>query len=180
MRYVVLMRYGLWVWHVALTVDRSQDGDISCAEPLRQHAPAGMKWWLNGRYCLITDLGAELSAQRTPLASLKEPEVAYSIPGARLLDGGSPLYSSDVDVGATVQVSRHAVIEDPNRVALQLVLAPRGQAPYCRETVGDRRIDDGEPTMWILLAQSDDDPAARLVANRVLRWPPPLRIAVRP
>jgi hypothetical protein len=178
MRYVVLMRYGLWVWHVALTVRRSQDGDLSCAEPLRQQHPAGMTWRPDGLYCMTTDTGAELESERTPLADLKEPEVAYSIPGARLLDGSSPPYASDVDIGATVQVSAHAVLEEPHQVALQLLVVPRGQAPYHRETVGDRRIDDGEPTLWIVLARSGNDPAERHVANRVLPWPPPLRIAL--
>lgn len=180
MRYVILMRYGLRVLHVALTASRSHDGDISCAEPVRQPGSAGMTWRSNGLYCLTTDTGAELRAQRTPLASLKEPEVAYSIPGPRLLDGLPPLYASDLDVAATVQVSAHAVLEEPERVTLQLVLVPRGQAPAHRETVGDRRFDDGEPTMWIVLARSGDDPAERLVANRILRWPPPLRVAQRP
>jgi len=176
MRYVVLLRYGLREFHVALTVGRSHDGDISCTEPLRQEHRAGMTWSPNGLYCLTTDRGGQLNTQRTPLASLKEPEVAYSIPGLKLVDGGLPPYAYDVDHGATVQISGHAVVEEPHRVALQLVLVPRGQEPYHRETVGDRRIDDGEPTMWIVLTRSGGEPAERLVANRVLRWPPPVRV----
>jgi hypothetical protein len=49
-----------------------------------------------------------------------------------------------------------------------------------RETVGDRCVDDGEPAIWIVLARHGDEPAERLVAKRVLHWPPPLRAAVRP
>ncbi len=120
MRYVVLMRYGLWRRHV----------------------------------------------------------VAYSIPGWRLLDDTLPPYTSDIE-GATVQINAHAVLEEPHRVALQLVLVPPGQEPYHRETVGDRRIENGDPAMWIVLARQGDEPAERLVASRVLRWPPPLRASVR-
>lgn len=180
MHYVVLLRYGLWERHVALTVRRSQDGTVSCTEPLRQRYLPGMTWLPSGLYRLTTDTSTDTTVQRTPFASLKEPEVAYSIPGARLLDGSLPLYAYDVHSGATIQVSGHAVLEEPHRVALQLVLVPRGQEPYHRETVGDRRIDDGEPTIWVVLTRSGDDPAERLVANRVLRWPPQLRVGVRP
>jgi len=176
MRYLVLMREGFWPRYVVLTVSRSQHGDISCAETV--HGRAGMTWWMDGRFCLTTDAGAEFRGNRTPLPNLKEPEVAYSIPGPRLLDDGF-LYESDLQ-GATVQVSAHAVLEEPHRVALQLVLVPRGQQPYHRETVGDRRIEEGDPDIWIVLARFGDEPTERLVANRVLRWPPPLRTAVRP
>jgi hypothetical protein len=138
-----------------------------------------MTWWPGGLYTLTTDAGAQVRAQRAPLAGLTGPEVAYSVAGEKLLDGRLPAYSSDIDVGATVQVSAHAVLEEPHRVALQLVLAPTGQAPLHRETVGDRRFDDGRPNLWIVLTRSEDDPAARLVANRVHRRPPRLRIAER-
>jgi hypothetical protein len=180
MRYIVLLRYGLWEWQVALTVSRSQDGDISSTEPLRQRYAAGMMWSANGLYRLTTDTSTDTKEQRAPLTSLREPEIAYSIPGVRLLDGSLPPYEYDAHSGATVQVSAHAVLEEPHRVALQLVLVPKGQEPYHRDAVGDRRIDDGEPTMWVVLTRSGDDPAERLVANRALRWPPPLRAGVRP
>jgi len=80
------------------------------------------------------------------------------------------LYESDLQ-GATVQVSAHAVLEEPHRVALQLVLVPRGQQPYHRETVGDRRIEEGDPDIWIVLARFGDEPTERLVANRDGRAP---------
>jgi hypothetical protein len=138
-----------------------------------------MTWCTDGRYRLNTDLNIQPLRQRVPLAAVNEPHVAYSIPGPRLLDQRVPPYASDVDSGATVQVSGHAVLEEPDRVALQLVLVPRGQQPYHRETVGDRRIDDGDPDIWIVLARVGDEPAERLVAKRILRWPPPLRVEGR-
>jgi hypothetical protein len=175
MRYAVLLRYGLWRLHTVLKVNRSQDGEISCVEPLEPFA--GMTWYTDGRF----RVGADWESQRQPLAALSEPRVAYRIPGTRLLDERLPCYAHDLDDGATVQVSAHAVLEEPNRVELQLVLVPRGQEPYHRETVGDRRIEDGQPDIWVVLARSGDEPPDRVaVANRILRWPPPLRAQARP
>jgi hypothetical protein len=94
MRYIVLLRYGLWEWQVALTVSRSQDGDISSTEPLRQRYAAGMMWSANGLYRLTTDTSTDTKEQRAPLTSLREPEIAYSIPGVRLLDGSLPPYTT--------------------------------------------------------------------------------------
>jgi hypothetical protein len=51
--------------------------------------------------------------------------------------------------GATVQVDAGAVLEEPHRAELHLLLTPRGCVPEHRETVGDRSIEDGEPsTGW--------------------------------
>jgi hypothetical protein len=164
---------------LALIVDRSEDGEVSCVEPLEQEQGSGMRWLPDGSYWLGSG-ARELKGQRTPLARVSQPEVAYSIPGPRLVSGRLPSYSRDPYVyGATVQISAHAVLEEPNRVALQLVLVAPGQEPYHRETVGDRRIDDGHPNVWIVLDRDGDEPTERLVANRVLRWPPPLGAAER-
>jgi hypothetical protein len=178
MRYVVLLRYGLWRLHAALRVSRSEDGQISCVET---RAPlAGAVWCADGRFRLTTETGTEHESQRRPLSTISQPLVAYSIPGPKLLDE-IPLYAPDVDLGATVQVSAHAVLEEPHRVALQLVLVPRGQEPYHRETVGDRRIDEGAPDIWVVLDRFGDDPPGRVaVAQHTLRWPPPLRAQARP
>ena len=178
MQYVVLLRYGLWRFHAVLTLSRAQEGHISCVETFEPFG--GMTWSADGRYRLTTGTSNERVSQRVPIASLSEPQVAYSIPGPRLLDAEVPPYESDFHLGATIQISAHAVLEEPDRVELQLVLVPRGEEPYHRETVGDRRIDDGNPDIWIVLARFGDEPAGRLVANRILRWPPPLRAETRP
>lgn len=177
MRYLVLMRYGMGRLHLALIVDRSEVGEVSCVEPMEQEQGAGMRWLMDGRFWLARG-ERELKAQRTPLAKLTQPEIAYDIPGPRLVNDRSPLYDRDMR-GATVQISAHAVLEEPDRVALQLILVPQGQEPYHRETVGDRRIDEGDPAMWIVLDRNGDEPPERVAATRVLRWPPPLRAAVR-
>lgn len=177
MRYVVLLRYGFRRLYPVLRVARSQEGHISCFEAAEPRA--GMTWWMDGRFRLTTESDTERVGQRPTPGALREPHVAYSIPGPRLLDPRLPPYDSDIDRGATIQVSGHAVLEEPHRVALQLVLVPRGEEPYHRETVGDRLIEEGEPDIWIVLARFGDEPAERLVANRVLRWPPPLRTEAR-
>src|SRR5207247_8261549 len=160
MSYVVLLRYGLSRLHVVLRVSRSQDGQLSCVEA--RNPGAGMTWAPDGRFLLTDDTGAKHEGQRRPPASISEPLVAYSIPGPKLLDEDIPLYAPDVDEGATVQISAHAVLEEPHRVALQLVLVPRGEEPYHRETVGDRRIDNGEPDLWVVLDRSGDEPPGRV------------------
>jgi len=179
MRYVVLLRYGLWRLHAVLRVGRDQDGQIWCRDV---RAPlAGMMWQPDGRFALTNDSGAEHNSQRRPLAAINQPLVAYSIPGSKLLDPDYPPYSSHVDKGATVQVSAHAVLEEVNRVVLQIVLVPRGEEPYHRETVGDRRIDDGHPDIWVVLDRSGDDAPERVaVAQRHPRSPLPLRAEVKP
>jgi len=178
MRYLVLMRYGLGYLKLALVVDRAEDGEVSCVEPLEQQRGTGMRWLRDGRFFLASG-ATETKDQRAPLASLKQPQVAYSIPGPRLINERIPFYSSDMK-GATVQISADAVLEEPHRVALQLVLVPRGEEPYHRETVGDRRIDDGDPDMWVVLDRDGHEGVARAAALRVLRWPPPLRTSARP
>jgi hypothetical protein len=178
MRYVVLLRYGLWRLYPVLRVTRGENGEISCAE-IRTPG-AGMTWHPDGRFQLTNDNGILQHSQRRALASIDQPLVAYSIPGPQLLDETLPHYAHDVDVGATVQVSAHAVLEEPKRVALQLVLVPRGDEPHHRETVGDRRIDDGEPDIWVVLATSGEGPPGRVAAAQpVLPWPPPLRTQAR-
>src|SRR6185503_1686476 len=127
------------------------------------------------------DNGIEQRGQRPALVAIDGPLVAYSIPGPQLLDEGIPPYDSDIDVGATVQVSAHAVLEEPNRVALQVVLVPRGEEPLHRETVGDRRTDDGQPDIWIVLDRSGEEPPGRVaVAQRVPRSQPPVRAHAKP
>jgi hypothetical protein len=177
MRYLVLLRHGLWRLKLALIVDRSQE-EVSCVEPMEQQQGAGMRWLTDGRFWLACGT-SELAGQRTPHSSIGAPEVAYGIPGRRLLNDHLPPYSSDMQ-GATVQISAHAVLEEPHRVALQLVLVPRGQEPYHRETVGDRRIDENDPALWIVLDRDGEEPTERMAASRVLRWPPPLRAETRP
>jgi hypothetical protein len=140
-----------------------------------------MTWWTDGRFEWTSEAGREQRGDREPLAAVREPRVAYSIPGPKLLDARLPPYASDIDVGATVQISAQAVLDEPQRVALQLILVPRGEEPYHRETVGDRRIDDGDPDLWVVLDRRADDPSGRVAAvQRVLRWPPTLRAEAKP
>jgi hypothetical protein len=178
-RYVVLLRYGLCGLVAVLKVERSHDGRISCWETV--HPFIGMTWWMDGRFAWTTDVGREQYSHRVPLPSVRKPQIAYTIPGPRLLAAGFPAYASDIDQGATVQISAHAVVEEPQRVALQLVLVPRGDQPYHRETVGDRRIDDGDPDIWVVLdRRSDGPPDGVAVAQRVRHWPPPLGAQAHP
>jgi hypothetical protein len=178
-RYVVLLRYGLGEFRSVLKIDRSQEGHIRCWETVEPFIE--MKWSMDGRFEWTSDAGGEHRSHREPLAEVREPRVAYSIPGPNLLDSRVPAYASDIDQGFTVQISAHAVLEEPHRVALQLILVPRGEEPYHRETVGDRRIDDGDPDLWVVLDRRGDDPSGRVVAvQRVLRWPPTLRAQAKP
>jgi hypothetical protein len=109
-----------------------------------------------------------------------ERHVAYSVPGPTLLSETVPRYAPDVDPGATVRISAHAVLDEPHRVALELVLVAHGNEPHHRETVGDRLIDSGDPDIWIVLTRAGDEPPERLVAaQRVLRWPPPVQALPR-
>jgi len=156
MRYVVLLRYGLWRLRVVMRLMRDAEGSVSCAEGIEPFAR--IAWRMH---------------------ELQEPVVVFSIPGPKLLDERLYTYDSIADKGATVQISAYAVLEEPDRVALQLVMVPRGQEPYHRETVGDRRIDDGEPAMWIVLARFGEEPGERVAAQRIPGWPRPLRAAVR-
>ena len=151
---MVLLRYGNHRLQTAVKVRREQDGEISCVEP---SAPfAGATW-------------------RGDASSITQPLVAYSIAGRRLLDETMfPRYDSIVDRGATIQVDGEDVLEASERVALQVVLVPHGEQPPHRETVGDRRIDDGEPDIWVVLDRWGDDLPGRLaVAQGIPRRPPP-------
>jgi hypothetical protein len=178
-RYVVLLRYGLRDLRPVLKIDRSQEGHIRCWETVEPFM--GMAWSMDGRFEWTSDAGGEHHSHREPPPAVREPRVAYSVPGAKLLDARVPAYASDIDQGATVQISAHAVLEEPQHVALQLILVPRGEEPYHRETVGDRRIDDGDPDLWVVLDRRGDDPPGRPAAvHRVLRWPPPLRAQAKP
>jgi hypothetical protein len=178
-RYVVLLRYGLRELRAVLKVDRSREGHIRCWETVEPFT--GMTWWMDGHFQRTTETGAEGESHRVPLPAISEPQIAYSIPGPKLLDARVPAYASDIDQGATVQVSAHAVLEEPDRVALQLVLVPPGEQPYHRETVGDRRIDVGTPDIWVVLDRVGDEPPGRVAAvQRIPRWPPPLRAQTRP
>lgn len=51
---------------------------------------------------------------------------------------------------------------------LHACVAPRGHVPEHRETVGDRMIDDGNPSIWIVLASfgGGDVPAIAAVGGR--------------
>ena len=178
-RYVVLLRYGLGEFRSVLKIERSPGGDVRCRETVEPFR--GMAWWTDGRFDWNTDAGQEHHSRREPLTEVREPRVAYNVPGPKLLDARVPEYASDIDQGATVQISAHAVMEEPHRVALQLVLVPRGEQPYHRETVGDRRIDDGDPDLWVVLNRRGDDHSDRLAAALpVPRWPPALRGHVKP
>jgi hypothetical protein len=166
-RYVILVRYSFRSVHTALKVARAEDGTISCVEP----SFAGATWRADGRYVLTTARGAECESRRRPLFAVAEPLVVYSIPGARLLDETMfPRYDSIVDRGATIQVDGEDVLEAPNRVTLQILLVGRGEEPPHRETVGDRRIDEGEPDIWVVLDRARDDPPGRLAV--AVRIPP--------
>jgi hypothetical protein len=57
---------------------------------------------------------------------------------------------------------------------------PRGEEPHHRETVGDRRFDDGNPDLWIVLDRRGEDPAGVAAVQHVLRWPPPIRAEAKP
>lgn len=109
-------------------------------------------------------------------------QTIHSISGARLLDPALPAYDSDLDRGATVQLSGDDVLADPDRVALHIVAVPRGEQPPHRETVGDRRIDEGRPDLWVVLGRLADEPPDRVAAVLKPRhWPPPIAIhAKRP
>jgi hypothetical protein len=133
---------------VALRLSRSAQGHISCMETLPGQRPnqpaAGMTWWMDGRYRLTTETGDRLKTHRMPLTRLKAPELAYRMPGWALVDRSLPHYTPEMR-GATVQVAAEAVLEEPDRVELQLLLTPRGHVPEHRETIGDRAIEDGDP-----------------------------------
>jgi hypothetical protein len=172
-RYVVLLRYGFRDLWTVLQVERAPDGTVTCWEAAAPRS--GMAWSVDGRFRSITDAAAERETLRTPLIAVREPQVAYSIPGVRLLDGRVPRYDHDLDRGATVQVSGYAVLEEPDRVALQLVLVPQRDEPHHRETVGDRLIDRGVPDLWVVLNRPGDEPAQVAAVRRILRWPPPLQ-----
>jgi hypothetical protein len=139
-----------------------------------------MTWSVDGSFAWASDTTGERRSHREPLSQIREPQVAYSVPGPKLLDARVPEYASDIDQGATIQISAHAVLEEPHRVALQLVLVPRGEQPYHRETVGDRRFDDGNPDLWIVLDRRGEDPSGIAAVQHVLRWPPPIRAEVKP
>jgi hypothetical protein len=168
------------VYTVALTLSRSRQGHMSCVESLQRpgQPAAGMTWWVDGRYRFTTETGARLRSHRMPLATLKDPELAYRMPGSALLDQRLPAYTPQM-LGATVQIAAEAVLEEPDRVELQLLLAPRGQVPEHRETVGDRLIEDGEPSLWMVLARFGGDPASALAAFRP-RPRPILRTSAQP
>jgi hypothetical protein len=181
-RYVVLLRYGFgtgFTFRPVLKIDRSQDGHVRCWETVEPFS--GTTWSADGRFEWTSDGSGEQQSRREPLADVREPRIVHSIPGPKLLDAKLPAYASEIDQGATVQICAHAVIEEPHRVALQLILAPRGEEPFHRETVGDRRIDDGAPDLWVVLDRRGDDPPRRVAAvQRVLRWPPPLGAQAKP
>jgi hypothetical protein len=163
---------------VSLKIDRSQEGHIRCWETVEPYN--GMTWSMDGSFEWTGESTGGHRSHREPLSEVREPRVAYSVPGPKLLDARVPEYAPDVDQGATVQISAHAVLEEPHRVALQLVLVPRGEEPYHRETVGDRRFDDGNPDLWIVLDRRGDDPSDVAAVQRVLRWPPPIRAEAKP
>jgi hypothetical protein len=177
-RFVVLLRYGFGEFRSVLKVDRSEEGHIRCWETVEPFA--GMTWLMDGSFERSSDADGRYHSHREPLTEVREPRVAYSIPGPKLLDARVPEYGSDIDQGATVQISAHAVLEEPHRVALQLILVPRGEEPYHRETVGDRRFDDGNPDLWIVLDRGSDDPSDIAAVKHVPRWPPPLRAEAKP
>ena len=179
MRYVVLLRYGLDRRRSVLKVDRSPEGHIRCWETVEPYA--GMTWSVDGHCEWTSGAGEGHHSQREPPFAVREPRVAYSLPGPKLLDARLFEYDPYIDWGATVQISAHAVLEEPHRVALQLILVPRGEQPLHRETVGDRRIDDGHPDLWVVLDRRDGAPPERVaVAQRVLRWPPSLGAHAKP
>ena len=137
----------------ALTLERLADG-ISCWEKLPPHA--GTTW-------------------RPSLEGLTDPHVIYSVPGPRLVHQAAWAYDSGIDRGATIQIDGEEVRDEPGLVALEVVAVPHGQAPPHRETIGDRRVDEGEPDLWVVLHRLGIEPPGLVAAAlRPHRWPPPL------
>ena len=139
----------------ALTVERLADG-ISCWEKLPPHT--GTTW-------------------RPSAEALIDSQVIYSVPGPRLVHQAAWAYDSGLDRGATIQIDGEEVRNQPGLVALQVVAVPHGQQPHHRETIGDRRIDEGEPDLWVVLHRFGIEPPGRVAAAlRPHRWPPSLRV----
>ena len=135
----------------ALAVERLADG-ISCWEKLPPHI--GATW-------------------RPSPEGLTDPQVIYSVPGPRLVHQPAWAYDSEVDRGATIQIDGEEVRDEPGLVALQVVAVPHGQELSHRETIGDRRIDEGDPDLWVVLHRLGIEPSGLVVAAlRPHRWPP--------
>src|SRR5271169_4497234 len=124
-----------------------------------------MTWWRDGRYRLTTTTGATLKAGRAPLARLGTPELAYRVPGWALLEEGLPHHTPEMR-GATVQLAAEDVAREPDVLELQLLLIPRGHVPEHRESMGDRVIEEGDPSIWVRLAPLGDA-GAPVVATHV-------------
>lgn len=162
MRYLVLLRFGLWDLRAVMRVDRAQDGSVSCSEVLDPRHSATC--WPDGRLRATAFTGREVDIHRTPPAELTTPQVVYSIPGSRLIDPRVPPYDGDLAEGATVQMSAYAVLDQPHRMSLALLLVPTGARPEHSELVGDRRIDQGVPDLWVLLTRTPAVPSLRPIA----------------
>lgn len=177
-RYVVLLRFGFHDLRTVLTVERLEDGAVWCREQLPPHA--GVTWWPDGRVKSESHQGAEWSSYRSPLTGAGGLQAIHSISGSRLLDPALPAYDLDLDRGATIQLSGDDVLAEPHQVALQIVAVPRGEQPRHRETVGDRRIDEGQPDLWVVLHSLAGEPPDRVAAVLKPRHsPPPVWISAK-
>jgi hypothetical protein len=176
----VLLRFGFHDLRTVVTVERLEDGAVYCREHVPPHG--GVTWWPDGSVKSQGHQGAEWSSRRSPLTEDGVVQTIYSISGSRLLDPPPPAYDWDLDRGATVQLSGDDVLADPQRVALHVVAVSPGEQPPHRETVGDRRIDEGQPDLWVVLGRLAGEPPDRVAAVlKPRRWPPPLAIhAKRP
>jgi len=171
-RYLVLLRHGLRNLRCAVGVERLADGGISCWEEWPPHA--GVTWRFDGRTQSTSESARGWDSYRLPLADLASPLVTYSVPGTRLLDPALPEYDWPLHQGATVQIDGDEILAYPHLVALQIVAVPHTQQPPHRETVGDRRIDEGQPDLWVVLNRLGTEPPDRVAAAaRPRRWPPP-------
>jgi hypothetical protein len=162
-----------------MKVERGADGTITCSETTGAHRK--VTCWQDGRCLETSNTGRPRESIGVSFVALREPRVAFAIPGERLVDTTVPSYDWELDHGATVQVCASEVLAQPHRVALQLVLVPRGQEPPHHETVGDRRIDEGVPDLWIVLDLPPEPPPRRLAAvQRLPHLPKPLHVRTEP
>jgi hypothetical protein len=140
-------------------------------------------WRFDGRAESRSEAAAGWSSYSLPLADLAGPLVTFSVPGKRLLDPAVAEYDWDLDRGATVQVDGDEILNYPHRVALQIVAVPHSQQPPHCETVGDRRFDEGQPDLWVVLNRPGTEPPEAVAAalRPPRRWSPTLEVhAKRP
>jgi len=98
-----------------------------------------------------------------------------------LLGPEVPDYDPKLHTGATVQLDGDEAREHSDFVALQVLAVPHGEQPPHRETIGDRRIDDGQPDLWAVMNRLGHPPPDQVAAAlRPGRRPPPMLQHARP